>query len=304
MSRKLFSKKSNITFIGAGKIAYSLCSALIKAGYNVSAVISKKKSSADNFAKKFKIPLSSNSLKSLTGENRIFFLTVPDSEIKKTETALSKLKLDFKNSIFIHVSGALDINELGSLKKNNAHIASFHIMQTFPSKEVVEIKNCQAAIEAEEKIVKDFLNKLAFDLKLKPFYLKSDKKIYYHLAGVFGSNFLAGNLFAAEKLFKMTESGKKNFFSVYQATINSTLNNIRKSGAAKSLSGPVERGDYETIERHLKALKKKDKMIYMSYVVQSLFLMNVSEEKNGKLNEGQKRIRKILLKEYNQLKKL
>jgi predicted short-subunit dehydrogenase-like oxidoreductase (DUF2520 family) len=97
----------------------------------------------------------------------------------------------------------------------------------------------------------------------------------------------------------MTESGKKNFFSVYQATINSTLNNIRKSGAAKSLSGPVERGDYETIERHLKALKKKDKMIYISYVVQSLFLMNVSEEKNGKLNEGQKRIRKILLKEYN-----
>jgi predicted short-subunit dehydrogenase-like oxidoreductase (DUF2520 family) len=300
----LFNKKSGIAIIGAGKIANSICAALLKSGYRVSAVISKKKSSAEIFAEKFKIGFSSDNLQSLTGKTKIFFLTVPDNVIEKTAGELSKLDLDFKNSLFIHVSGALNINELKSLKKKKAHTGSFHIMQTFPSQEIVEIKNCPVSVEAEEKRVKDFFNKLASDLKLKPFYLESDKKIYYHLAGVFASNFLAGNIFSAEKLFSLTKSKQKDFFSVINSTINSTLGNIIKEGPAKALSGPVERGDYETIEKHLKALRREDQTLGLNYIVQSLSLINVSKEKYGKLNEGQKMIRDLLTKELNQIKKV
>ncbi len=292
----MFNEKPNIAFIGAGKIAYSLCSALLKAGYNVTSVISRNKASAEKLARKFKIPFSSDNLKSLKQDVEIFFLTVPDSQIEKTSRALSKLDLDFQDLLFIHVSGALDISELKSLKKKKANTASLHIMQTFPSLKVVDIKNCSVAIEAEKKIVKDFLNKLAVDLHLKPFYLKSDKKIYYHLAGVFASNFLVGNLSVSEKMFQLTKSEKINFFSVINSTVNSTLDNIRNVGPAKALSGPVERGDYETVEKHLKALKKKDKILYMSYIIQSLNLLELTEEKNGKLNSGQKKIRKLLVK--------
>jgi len=296
----LFSKKSDIAFIGAGKIAFSIVSALLKAGYNVNSIISRNKTSADKLAKKYKLPFSSNNLKFLTlasqseKETKIFFLTIPDSQIEKTAKALSKLNLDFKNSLFIHVSGALDISELNSLKKKKAHTASFHIMQTFPSIKIVDIKNCSVAIEAEKKVVKDFLNKLALDLELQPFYLKSDKKIFYHLAGVFASNFLVGNLFSSEKMFQLTESGETDFFSIINSTVNSTLDNIRKVGPAKALSGPVERGDYETINKHLKALKKKDKILYNCYVTQSLNLLEVVKEKNKKLSKDQKKIKHLL----------
>ncbi|MDO8549133.1 MAG: DUF2520 domain-containing protein [Ignavibacteria bacterium] len=291
----MFSEKSNIAFIGAGKIAYSLASALLKARYNVTSVISRNKVSAGKFAKKFKIPFSSDNLKSIKQGVEIFFLTVPDNQIEKTAKALSNLKLDFKNSLFIHVSGASDISELKSLEKKKAYTASFHIMQTFPSTQIVDIKNCSVAIEAEKKVVKDFLNKLALDLELQPFYLKSDKKIFYHLAGVFASNFLVGNLFSSGKLFQLTESGKTDFFSIINSTVNSTLDNIRKVGPAKALSGPVERGDYETINKHLKALMKKDKILYHSYVSQSLNLLEVVREKNKKLSYYQKKIEDILL---------
>ncbi|OGU75268.1 MAG: hypothetical protein A2V93_00995 [Ignavibacteria bacterium RBG_16_34_14] len=300
----MFSEKSNIAFIGAGKIAFSLVSALLKAGYNVTSIISRNKNSAKKLAGKFKVPDYSNNLKFLTNETKIFFLTVPDSQIKKTAKEISKLDLDFKGSLFIHVSGALDISELKSLKKKKAHTGSFHIMQTFPSTKIVDIKNCSVAIEAEKKVAKDFLNKLALDLKLKPFYLRSDKKIYYHLAGVLASNFLVGNLFSAEKMFRLTKPKKVDFFSVVNSTVNSTLDNIRNVGPAKALSGPVERGDYETIEKHLKALKGKDKLLFLNYLIQSLYLLEVTGIKNGKLNKEHKKIHKILVKEFNLLKKL
>ncbi len=167
-------------------------------------------------------------------------------------------------------------------------------MQTFPSTKVVDIANCSVAIEAEKKEVKDFLNKLALDLHLKPFLLKPGNKIYYHLAGVFASNFLVGNLFSSEKMFRLSKKGKANFNDIINSIVYSTINNVKESGASKALSGPIERGDYETIEKHLKALKKKDKQLYKNYIIQSLNLLEVVEEKNGKLSKEQKRIRNLL----------
>ncbi len=121
----MLTKQSRIIIIGAGKIAYSLTAALIKSGYNVSSIISKNKTSAEKLAKKFKIPFSSDKIKSLKKESQIFFLTVPDNQIKKTAQRISKLDLDFKNSLFIHVSGALDINELKHLRKRKPELHRF-----------------------------------------------------------------------------------------------------------------------------------------------------------------------------------
>ena len=291
----MFSEKSNIAFIGAGKIAHSLVSALLEAGYNVASVISRNKSSAQKLSKKFGIPHHSNKLNSLNQDTAIFFLTVPDNQIEKVAKSLSKLNLNFEQSLFVHVSGALNIEELKSLKKKKGKVASFHIMQTFPSQRKVDIKNCSVAIETENKKTKNFLNKLASDLKLKSFYLRSDKKIYYHLAGVFASNFLVGNLSVSEKMFQLSKKGKADFNLILDSIVYSTLSNVKNTGISGALSGPVERGDFETIEKHLRALRKKDKQLYKSYIIQSLNLLEVAKEKNGKLNEEQRRIRGLLL---------
>jgi predicted short-subunit dehydrogenase-like oxidoreductase (DUF2520 family) len=297
----LFRSKPNIAIIGAGKIAYSIVSALKKNGYKVSLVVSKNISSAKELSEKFRIPFYSNQFKSLKKHN-IFFITVPDSQIKKVSKRLSSLKLDFPNSLFIHTSGALDVKELNILKKKKAYTASFHIMQTFPSKKIIDIKGCSGAIETESKKAKEFLLKLSHKLKLKPFFLKSGNKIFYHLAGVFASNFLVGNISASEKLLKLSKAGKMNFLSLIDSILNSTIYNVKKVGVAKALSGPVERGDYVTVQKHLKGLRKEDKLLCINYIIQSLHLLDVVEKKNIKLNAGHKKTREILINEFNQLK--
>jgi predicted short-subunit dehydrogenase-like oxidoreductase (DUF2520 family) len=304
----LFLNKPNIAVVGAGKISYSLVSALIKKGYKVSTVVSKSFSSAKKLSAKFRIPVYSDKYKSLTSGNNLFFIAVPDNQINKAAKKISSLDLDFSNSLFVHVSGAVGVNVLDILNKKKAKTASLHIMQTFPSTNITDIRGCSAAVETESRVAKVFLNKMALELSLKPFYIKPGNKIYYHLAGVFASNFLVGNINASLKMFKLSKAGKTDYYSVMNSAMVSTLDNIKNIGFAKALSGPVERGDYETVASHIKALKeihgKRSKLLLLNYISQSFFLLDITEEKNGKLKEGHRRIRKILEGELNYLKKL
>ncbi len=304
----MFSKKSKIAFIGAGKAAYSIADALLKTGYKIDFIFSKNLISAKNFSKKFKIKTYANYNSDLIDYAEIIFLSVPDNQIKITANEISKLKLNFSHKLFIHLSGANDIFVLSSLKKKKAKTASFHIMQTFPSRKIVPVKNCYAAIETEDKTAEKYLFEVSRDLNLHPFKIKSGEKAYYHLAGVYASNFLVGNTFSAENIFKSNSKEEIKFFEIAQPIIKSTLNNISKNNSANSLSGPADRGDYKTILKHISALKKRKALIedninlqLLNYISQSLILLQAAEKKYGELNEGHLKIKELLIEELKKM---
>lgn len=303
----MISKRSNIALIGAGKIAYSLVSALVKNDYRVTLIISNNIDSAKNLAKKFSVKNYSDKLTDLDNKIRVVFISVPDNQIKVIADKIAHLHINFRNSLFIHLSGAENISKLKSLQRLDALISSFHIMQTFPSKKIVKVENCYASIETENKFAERFLFKLAWDLKLKPFKLNSNDKIKYHLAGVFASNFLVGNIFNSEKIFDIRKNKfNYNKFTLLSPIINSTMNNIDKFGSSKALSGPIERGDLETIKKHIFALKGQNfnnelNYAYLSYIIQSLNLLSVVESKYSKLSNAHLELRKYLLEEFRKI---
>jgi len=289
--------KTKIAIIGAGRIAYSLTSALLKEGYIVDVIISRKYDSAKALAEKFGVKKYSDDINLISKSVNVFFLTVLDSEIKKTAIQLSKLKLNFNTTFFMHFSGAEDIGVLGPLKLKGGKTGSLHLMQTFPSKNIVNIKNVNSAIETNDDSVYKYLLQLCSDLQLVPFRIDSKDKAYYHLAGVYASNFLAGNL--------------QKYFNILSSTIHSTLQNVKTVGPAKALSGPVDRGDIKTIRKHIASLKKKNKnsngnyfsSLFKNYIIQSLNLINLVEEKHGELNKSHQEIQKLLVRELNNVEK-
>jgi predicted short-subunit dehydrogenase-like oxidoreductase (DUF2520 family) len=297
--------KHKIAIIGAGKIAYSLSSALKKSGYDIQVVISKRLSSAKSLANKFSIPQYSNSLKKITDEADVLLLTVPDGEIKKVADTLSILKRDFKNCICFHFSGVENISALKSLQRKGCSTGSLHIIRPFPSKNIVDIRNSPASIETENKKAKSFLLQMCRKLKLKPHFISSDEKVFHHVAAVHSSNFLVGNMFNA---FNLISTKSKYPKSILRKTSQSALNNVFKLSPAKALSGPIDRGDVYTIEKHLKAfdkkisqvkVKRKFKLLRKNYVLQSLLLLYVAEKKYGALSKRHKEIKKILTRELS-----
>jgi predicted short-subunit dehydrogenase-like oxidoreductase (DUF2520 family) len=285
-------KKEKIAIIGAGKIAYSLTSALVNANYPVSFVISQKLNSAKSLAEKFSIEHYSNKVQNIPEEVKVFFLTIPDGEIKKVADNLSKLRRNFNDCICIHFSGVEDISALQALKKKGCVVGSLHIIRPFPSRSIVDIKNFPASIEAKDKRAISYLNQLCKKLKLKPHKIKSDEKVLHHLAAVHSSNFLVGNLFNA---FSLINSKNNLSNKILKQTTQSALNNVFKLSPAKALSGPIDRGDYYAIKKHIEALNKKIsrsksnkelKLLMKSYVIQSLSLLEVVKVKYSRLNKN------------------
>lgn len=297
---------SNIAVIGAGKIAFSLVHSLIDSGFIVSIVVSKNISSAKKIANKFDLNHYSDNLHDLPVNCNVFFLCIPDNQLNSVAKKLSEIEIDFQNSVFIQMSGAHTTSVLGALDKKKAMTASFHIMQTFPSKKTISLSKIYVAIETKSQRAEEFLLSLASGLGLIPIKLDSRNKIFYHLAAVYASNLLVGNIFSSQELFENAKIQGADFRKVIFPIISSTFSNIRKYGASKSLSGPVERGELQIIKNHIKALKGKTiatkiNIKALNYISQSLSLLTLIEQSGGKLSNAQYLIYEFLLKELKNI---
>ncbi|GAB4299381.1 MAG: Rossmann-like and DUF2520 domain-containing protein [Ignavibacteriaceae bacterium] len=302
-------KDPQIVIIGAGKLANSLAPALVKGGFRLSAVISRTLNSAALLARKTGCKIYSDKIDDIPNSADVFFITVPDAEIQKTAKILSSLQLDFRSSVFIHCSGSLDVSRLNSLKAKKAKTASFHIMQSFPSIKTARLKNSYAAIETQDKNTEGFLFYISDKLKLKAFKLDSSKKTAYHLAGVFASNFLTGNFQSSVEIFGKSKDITSDISEILYPTAHTTLKNIRKESPALALSGPVDRGETNTVKNHIKEIKSlkltsvvKKKLILLSYITQSLLLIDLCEEKYGKLKPGHSELKEYLSGELKRIK--
>lgn len=298
------SKKTKIVFIGAGKIASSLAPAMIKSGYNVSAVISRNIKAAKKLAVKYKTLLYSDNFEMLNNFKGIIFLTVPDSSLESLAEELSRQKLLFRDCFFVHTSGALSSSALNSLQKKKSLTASLHILQSFPSIEKKDITGSYSAVESSFPEAVNFLKKLSKSLFLIPFELNKKEKIRYHLAAVFASNFINAALYGSAKLFGGIRNIPAEHYKVFEPIITSVIDNIKKDGAVMALSGPIERGDIKTIKEHLSLLKQSDMELYSSYIANSFLLIEAASEKysrqDGKELPNKEEMTKLLLKELCQ----
>jgi predicted short-subunit dehydrogenase-like oxidoreductase (DUF2520 family) len=297
-----FTKKDNLIIIGAGKVAYSLAPALSDSGYKIKVIISNKIKRAEELAGKLQISDYTDNPESIKLKKGIFIFAVPDNKIKLTAERYSKLKFDFHNSLFIHLSGSNDVSLLKSVTLKKAQTASFHIMQTFPSRRRRNIKNSFAAVETNSNDTSEYLFKLAKDLELNPFRIYSRYKTIYHLAGIFASNFINAALFQSEQLFNLIGLKQYSFNDILAPLYDSTIRNIKLTSPAKALSGPIERGDLETVKKHIREIKRlpgNKEDILNSYLALSLSLIDATKMKYGKLNRSQLKIKELLLKELS-----
>jgi predicted short-subunit dehydrogenase-like oxidoreductase (DUF2520 family) len=300
----IFTKKDNLVIIGAGKIAYSLTPALQEAGYKIKWIISSKITRAEELSNRLNIKHFSDDLNNLKIKKGIFILAVPDKQIRITAERILRLKINLPQSLVIHLSGSSNVSILKSVSMKKAYTASFHIMQTFPSRRKQNIKDSFAAIETYSNDSYKYLLNLSKDLKLKPFRIDSRDKVIYHIAAVFASNFINAVLLNSQELFNLLGIREYSFNEIFGPLYVSTIKNIKSAGPAMALSGPVERGDLGTIKQHIREIKRlhyKKPELLSAYLLLSLSLIEAAVVKSGNLSEIQNEI-KILLR--NELKNL
>jgi predicted short-subunit dehydrogenase-like oxidoreductase (DUF2520 family) len=244
-------KKPSVTIVGAGSLGGALALALREVGYRLVEVVYRRdRKRAAMIARR--TGAEAVSFEQARLEADVVWLCVPDGEIARTAKAMSHF--EWKGRNVFHASGALSSEELSALKKKGATVASVHPMMSFVRSAAATFRGVTFALEGDSAAKKVGL-KIARDLGGTSFELRKADKPLYHALGAFSSPLLIAHLAAAEKIGEKLGLKAEQTRRVIGPILQKTLQNYLEHGVAAALSGPLVRGDVETIRKNLHALE-------------------------------------------------
>ncbi len=242
-----------IGIIGAGKVGIALGHVLQNKGFAVVAVASRRDESLE-LARNY-IPGKCMYTKDVSEVVRyadVVAVTTQDREIHAVAKEIFQKTDRLDQKLFFHTSGAHPATELSPLEQKGAMLGSLHPLQTFPdvNSGIVALPRTYIFIEGDEKAL-PVLDLLASTIGFKAVRIESKNKLLYHLSAVFVCNLLTALMHTGEGIVNRIGIELTPFFPI----IETTLRNIENKGPLLSLTGPVVRGDAETVASHLEAIK-------------------------------------------------
>ncbi|WP_069131044.1 Rossmann-like and DUF2520 domain-containing protein [Rhodohalobacter halophilus] len=219
------------------------------------------------------------------------FITTPDDSIAPAAKLLAESNIHWTNRTVIHCSGSLSADVLKSLKERGARTISVHPIQTFQKGDGKEkLEGVTITLQGDEETVEN-LREVVLQLHSKPVLLSEQQKMAVHIAAVFASNYLVALLNTSEQILK--ESGVDAGIEIMVPLIRQTVENVLTKGTGTSLTGPISRGDENTVKNHLHYLSK-DKAEARLYKALGQACLNIVQEKESLSEARIEHIRKAL----------
>jgi predicted short-subunit dehydrogenase-like oxidoreductase (DUF2520 family) len=277
----------NFNIIGAGRLGKAIAQALIASGQaQLNAVCNASFSKAKLAVEQIGFGTAVHSIADLPAAD-LTFITTPDDLIPQLAMLLAKDKILAPQSIVAHCSGVLSTTALAPLKVLGCHLASVHPLRAFKAGNLDNsiFQGCDCVIEGDDEAL-NLISDLFRHLGARIIPIKQENKTVYHSAAVIASNYLVTLAATAIQLFN--EAGIPASLAKQMTTnlMTSSLNNIENcEHPAAALTGPLQRGDINTITKHLDVLPASIKALYTSAALATLPLTTLSDEMKMRIKD-------------------
>lgn len=287
-------KDRPISIIGAGIVGTAIGEALESRGFKITAVSARSQSSLDQAGARLSARLTSDPADAARSGD-IIFITTPDDSIRQVcEDIAANGGFDTSDTVF-HMSGALGLDALGGAAHYGARVGSIHPMQTFSDIDtaVASLPGSVFGVTAEGETL-SLAEEIVSVLGGEAFLIRDEDKPIYHAAACAISNYLVSLVNYGEALYSAIGIPKEMADKAFLPLIRSTITNIEKKGSAQSLTGPIARGDAETVRRHLLAMEAAAPWAVSLYRELGEYTIKVAVEKGGITGERAAVISSIL----------
>jgi len=198
------------------------------------------------------------------------------SDIRGARMGIKRYSLAGK--FICHCSGVMTSAVFSEIDQMGAFGYSIHPLFAIHSKSqsYQEISQAYFTIEGPEAYLdfwKDFFEKLGNPVRV----IQAEQKVLYHGAAVFASNLVTGLFEAGVDLLMDCGFDRESGEAALKPLFLHNCQSVAYVGTTAALTGPVERADEKTIQKHLKVLPPEEREIYIRL---SEILVNIAKRKH------------------------
>lgn len=256
----------SVAIVGAGRMGQGLALALGEAGHRITLV------SRSSHPVVPPLQLHGGPRAEALRGAAIVLLAVPDGAIPSLAAELAAEGGITPRHVVLHLSGLQDRGALRPLAATGAALGSLHPLQTIsdPATATARFAGAYAGVEGDDRAL-SAAEALAGSLRMVPVRIPAGAKAAYHAGAAFAANYTTALVAVAERLALAAGITPEVARRLYLPLIRGAAANL-EAGPAAALTGPVRRGDVETVRAHLAALGPEDRQLYLLLAREALRL--------------------------------
>lgn len=153
----------------------------------------------------------------------------------------------------VHLAGSVNVDVLEPLAAAGLGIGGFHPLQSMPDADTgaVRLPGSWVGITASDDDTHHMLTELAVSIGTRPFDLADETRLLYHAGASAAANYLVASLALAEQLFQAAGVP----WTAAGPLIEAVARNAIDLGPAAALTGPIARGEVDTVGNQLEAIR-------------------------------------------------
>lgn len=299
-SRKLVDRQT-VAIIGAGRLGGAFGRLLALAGYRVAAVAARTKKSAVEAARFIGAgePMT-DVVKAAAAGAAIVVIATPDRAIREVCERIARGGGFRRGALVVHASGANSLELLASARPSGARRAVVHPLQSIPDREqgVANLPGSFFRIEADPGALRPARQLVAAlggtELPLPKWRPDAHSAALYHAGAVAASNYLVALLAYAARFFQELGAERGLALQAVLPLVRGTLANVERLGIPGALTGPIARGDAQTVAGHLAAMRQRAPDLLALYLQLARQTLPLAREQGGLTAQTAEEIRRIL----------
>jgi predicted short-subunit dehydrogenase-like oxidoreductase (DUF2520 family) len=249
--------------VGAGRVGAVLAAALEAAGHHVVAAAGESDASRSRIADLLPGARTAKPT-DVARASDLLLLTVPDDMLGNVVTVLSDSGALREGQHVVHTSGRHGLGVLEPAARLGAHVVAMHPAMTFTGTaiDLDRLRGCVFGLTAAAT-EGAFAEGLVADLRGRPMWVPEEMRTLYHSGLAHGANHLVTLVSQAMEL--LAAAGADDPAGTLRPLLTAALDNALEQGDA-ALTGPIVRGDVNTVRGHLADIAASAPHTLPSYV--------------------------------------
>jgi predicted short-subunit dehydrogenase-like oxidoreductase (DUF2520 family) len=219
-------------------------------------------------------------------DTNIVILAVPDAALNEVVHDLAMMGSAPPGCTVLHLSGALSTDSLAPLHHRGYAVGSMHPLMAVADPWLAGDRLIGAAFAMTgEPVANAAARRIVAELGGVPLTIAASQRPLYHAAAVMASNYLVALTGAAVRMLGEAGVDEDDALRALIPLLRGTLDNVAQLGVPAAVTGPIARGDVDTVRLHLARLSEVDRVLYSGLGMELLRLARAAGLDDARASE-------------------